>query len=309
MHSHNHHHPSLTLEDFIHSRNSLLYSLFLSICIVFIEIIGAVVSNSLALLSDAFHILTDISSHLISLFALWISSKPMSNRFTFGYGRIEILAAFANSMLLFLLCGFLVYHSIERFFNPVGIYTEKMLYFSIVALFFNVISTYILYRVSHFNINLKSAFLHSFGDMLGTTAVVIGSIVILLTGWVVFDYIITLIIVVIILKATIGIIKEVFYSLMEASPNIEKTKNMVQKINETLGYQGVTSYRHWFLTSKLECFDCQILIKNKNNWESLVPSIHRILKEDFGIHYASVEPVTKESSIVLETIQFNSKNF
>lgn len=295
----------LSKEEVVRSRNSLIISMLLSMVIFSLELYGAILSNSLALLSDAFHIITDILAHFISLIAIYFSLQKRTLRFNFGFLRFEILAAFLNSVLLLSMCFFLIKESIERMIYPGAIETDHMLAYSLMGLFLNSLSAIILFRVSHTSINLKSAYIHVLGDLLGTFAVVVGALIIKFTGLTWVDSIMSFFIVIIIGRATFYLLKETGSSLLEASPNADKLKDILEETKKKYPHTLVLDSKHWNLTAGVECINLRLLLKNKNQWESLTTGMHKLLKEDFGITHVSIEIVTKESRAVLDTIRTN----
>ncbi|WCL48122.1 cation diffusion facilitator family transporter [Leptospira sp. GIMC2001] len=302
------HYHFLTEKEAKRSKKSLLISLGISFFIFIVELYGAYQSNSIALLTDAFHIVTDMLAHVISLIAVSFSLRNRTIRFSFGFLRFEILAAFLNAILLILLCGFLLYESIERFIDPHEIHADSMLAFSLIGLFLNSISALILFTVSKTSINLKSAYFHVLGDLLGTVAVVIGAIIIRFTNLAWIDSVFSLLIILIIGRATYSLLKESLYSLLEASPNPHKLTHILSDIKSIPKVQKILSYHHWNLTSGVECVNLRLLIKDKKLWESVTTETHKLLKEEYGITHVNVELASKESSDVLDTIVVNHDN-
>jgi cobalt-zinc-cadmium efflux system protein len=298
----------LTEKESTIAKKSLVISMFLSASIFTIELYGAIQSNSLSLLSDSFHIITDFFAHFISLIAVNLSLRKRTFRFNFGFLRFEILAAFINSILLLLMCIFLVKESIHRIFDPSEIHVDKMLAYSLVGLFINSLSAYILFRVSKTSINLKSTYLHVLGDLLGTFAVVVGALIIRFTGAVWVDSLFSFVIIAIIARATYYLLKETTTALLEASPDTHKLEHILDDVTKNPKLSKILSFKHWSLTSGVECFNLRVLIKDKKSWESLTTELHKLLKEDHGITHAIIEIVTKESHAVLESIQINHKN-
>lgn len=295
----------LSKEEISKSRFSLLLSLGLSLFILVIELYGAYLSNSLALLSDAFHILTDITAHVVSLLALSLSLKMRSHKFNFGFIRFEILAAFFNSILLILMCFLLIKESVMRLLNPAEVEAHHMLVYSLIGLFMNALSAFILFRVSKTSINLKSAYIHVLGDLLGTVAVVIGAIIIQLTGYFWLDSIFSFVIVFIIARATFYLIRETGSSLLEASPSPHKLKEILDAIHKDIPQSKILDYKHWNLTVGVECINLKILMNDISQWESSILRIHEILKKEFGVTHVNIEPVTKKSKTELEKLTVN----
>jgi len=297
----------LSTKEFKKSKKSLLLSMGISFVIIFVEGFGAYQSKSLALLSDTFHIFMDLSAHVISFVAILLSMKSRTFKFPFGLIRVEILAAFLNSILLILLCFFLLNEAIQRILEARKVDSGPMLLFSLIGLFLNSLSAYILFQVSGLTINLKSAYLHALGDLLGTFSVVLGAILIRLTDQHWIDTLFSFLIVLIIGRAALSLLKESGLTLLDANPDPHRTEHILADIQKKCIDAAVLDWRHWGLTSGVECFECRILIRTKEKWESVVTQIHQILKEEYGITHACIEPVTKESKAVLDTIHTDWK--
>ena len=186
-HKHSHKHGTTT-------ESRLWISIFLNLAITIAEFIGGILSNSLALLSDALHNLSDTASLGISLIARKISKKSPDAQKTFGYKRAEIIAAFINLVALVIIAFFLIKEGIERFFDPQIIDGGIMLWVALVGLIGNVITAYLLHYDSKDNINIKSAYIHIFWDAISSVSVIIGGIIVWLYGLVIVDTIITLMI-------------------------------------------------------------------------------------------------------------------
>ncbi|MCC5816457.1 MAG: cation transporter [Leptospira sp.] len=295
----------LSEEEIAKSRFSLKISMLLSLIILGVELYGAYLSNSLALLSDAFHILTDLTAHIVSLSAIFLALKQRTHRFNFGFIRFEILAAFFNSILLIIMCIFLIKESVHRLLDPSEIEAHHMLHFSLVGLFMNSISAYILFKVSKTSINLKSTYIHVLGDLLGTVAVVVGALIIQFTGFFWMDSILSFFIVIIIARATFYLLKETGISLLEASPDSHKLEHILEDIQSNISNVKVLDYKHWNLTAGVECINLKILIHDKTIWETKITELHKLLKIEYGITYVNIEPVSKETQPVLESISVN----
>ena len=209
--SHGHHHTEP-------NKKNLLISVLLNATITIAEFIGGLLSNSLALLSDAVHNLSDTLAIIISYIAMIIGKKDSTTKNTFGYKRIEILAALFNAVVLIVISVYLFYEAYQRFLNPEPIKSTLMFIVAIIGFLGNIISVLLLHRDSSHNLNIRAAYLHLIGDTLSSVGVIIGSILIYYRNITWIDPVLTILIGLVIIKATWGIIKETIEILMQASP-------------------------------------------------------------------------------------------
>ncbi|NCN09557.1 MAG: cation transporter [Leptospira sp.] len=295
----------LSHEESKNSKKSLLISMGISILIFIVEIYGAYKSNSLSLLTDAFHIVTDILAHTISLIAVNVSLKNRTMKYTFGFLRVEIIAAFINAILLVLLCGFLLVETFERIMETHTIHANEMLAYSLIGLFLNSLSALVLFNVSKTSINLKSAYIHVLGDLLGTVSVVVGAILIRIfeVEWI--DTFFSFFIIVIIGRATYGLIKDSIKSLMESSPDTHKLEHILSDIRANPKLSKILSFHHWSLTNGVECINLRLLLKEKSSWEVVITGTHKLLKEKYGITHVNIETATKESDALIKSLKIN----
>lgn len=173
-----------------------------------IEVVVGFISNSLALLSDAAHMLTDVGGQALALFAIWMTSKPRNNRKTYGYYRTEIFSALINALVLIFISGFILYEAWQRFKEPPAVAGIPMLIVAFCGLIINLIGMKILKAGSKESINIKGAFLEVVSDMLSSVAVIIAGIIILATGWLYIDPIMSALIGLFILPRTYNLLKE-----------------------------------------------------------------------------------------------------
>lgn len=295
----------LSHEESKNSKKSLLISMGISILIFIVEIYGAYKSNSLSLLTDAFHIVTDILAHTISLIAVNVSLKNRTMKYTFGFLRVEIIAAFINAILLVLLCGFLLFETFERIMETHTIHANEMLAYSLIGLFLNSLSALVLFNVSKTSINLKSAYIHVLGDLLGTVSVVVGAILIRIfeVEWI--DTFFSFFIILIIGRATYGLIKDSIKSLMESSPDTHKLEHILSDIRTNPKLSKILSFHHWSLTNGVECINLRLLLKEKSSWEVVITGTHKLLKEKYGITHVNIETATKESDALIKSLKIN----
>ena len=225
-----------------------------------VEVIVGVISNSLALLSDAAHMLTDVGGQALALFAIWMSSKPRNNRKTYGYYRTEIFSALINALVLIFISGYILFEAWQRFKEPPAVAGIPMLIVAVCGLIINLIAMKILKAGSKESINIKGAFLEVVSDMLSSVAVIIAGIIILVTGWLYIDPIMSALIGVFILPRTYNLLKESVDILLEGVPK-DVDYNAVEKF--IAGKPGVLSVHDlhiWTLTSGINALSVHIIM-------------------------------------------------
>lgn len=287
-HTHSHHHFEESREG---NKKGLIIALLITAAIMFLEFFGGLLTNSLALLSDSGHMLSDASSLLLSLIAIWFASKPPSANKTYGFYRFEILAALFNGITLFIVAGFIVWEAFERFFEPPTVASGSMMMIASIGLLANLISAWVLMRKGDVknNVNLRSAYLHILSDALGSVGAILAGMVMLLFNWYIADPIISVVVALLILKSAWGIIQHSVHILMEGTPltiNQEEVKTALEGIN---GVINVHDLHIWTITSGLDSLSCHILIQDdKNNQEILQQAINTI-KDTFKIEHTTIQ--------------------
>ncbi|MGF1671304.1 MAG: cation diffusion facilitator family transporter [Balneolaceae bacterium] len=282
-HSHKHKHDS--------TENRLWISIFLNLGITIAEVIGGILSNSLALISDALHNLSDTTSLGISLIARKISKRSPNRQKTFGYKRAEIIAAFINLVTLVFIALFLIKEAVERFFDPQPVIGSIMLWVAVAGLAGNVITAILLYRDSKTNINIKSAYVHIFWDAISSVAVIIGGIIIWLYGLYVVDTIITVLISVYILYHSFHLLKETIDILMESTPDdieISEIEHSIETIPHVLDAHHV---HVWNLNEEHRLLECHVKIDRSkaDDLEKIKSDIKNLLMKKFSINHSTLE--------------------
>ena len=282
-----HHHSTSGI-----SERNLLAAVILNFTISLAEIIGGIVSNSLALLSDAIHNLGDGLAVLLAYIAHRISKRESNQRKTFGYKRIEILAAFFNSIVLVAICIFLIWEAVERFQDPAPI--KGIIMFSVagVGLLANLIAVVLLQSDSKKNINIRAAYLHLLGDTLSSVVVIVGGILIwkLDVYWI--DPAITILISLYILKETYLLLKDSFDILMQSSPrelNLDDIKREVEKLD---GVKNIHHVHAWSLNDQQVHFEGHIDLDADmpvSATDALKSKIRKLLLDSFHIHHTTLE--------------------
>jgi cobalt-zinc-cadmium efflux system protein len=293
-HGHNHDHDH---GDVFHSHapiGKMKLAFFLTLIILVVELVGGFISHSLALLSDAGHVLTDIAAIGLSWYAMHQSQKPASEKFTYGYHRSGILAAFVNAMTLIVIAVVILYEAIDRFKNPQPVGSTWMFISASVGLIMNL---YLGLRLSkEENINVKSAVLHMIGDAIASAGVIVGGIIILFTGWDFVDPILSVLIAFLIAFGAWKIVKQTIGILMEGTPMGISLEEVMGKIRSVKGVLNVHDLHVWSITSGKNALSCHVVLNNQITFQEsqfILREIEHKLQHQ-GIGHATIQLESKE---------------
>lgn len=239
------------------SRLSL--SLFLTLAFVLFEAAAGVFSNSLALLTDAAHNLTDVIALGLSWFAIRLTSQPPNARKTYGYHRAGILVALLNSTTLVLISLGIFYEAYKRFISPPEVQSGVLIVVGLIAVMINLATALLVHRGSESDLNLRSAFVHLMGDVISTVGAVIAGVIIYFTGANWLDPLVSVLIGFLILYNAWGILRDAVDILLESTPRDVDLKKMVREIHEVEGVMGVHDLHVWSLTQNLRSMSAHIL--------------------------------------------------
>ena len=285
-HHHGHHHHG-------HSGNKqgLLIALCITASIMILEFVGGLWTNSLALLSDSGHMLSDAGSLVLSLTALWFAAKPSSAHKSYGFHRIEILAALFNAVTLFVIAGLIIWEAVGRFIDPPTVASGSMMLIACVGLAANLLSAWALMRKGdvHGNLNLRSAYLHILGDALGSVGAILAGGAMLVFGWYAADPIISIIVSLLILKGAWTVLKSTIHILMEGTPAAVSYGDVKHVLESIDGVINVHDLHIWTITSGLDSLSCHLLIADdRDSQVVLQQAIHQI-EERFQITHATIQ--------------------
>jgi len=291
-HSHAHDHG-----DVFHSHapiGKMKLAFFLTLIILVVELIGGIISHSLALLSDAGHVLTDIAAIGLSWYAMRQSEKPASEKFTFGYHRSGILAAFINAMTLIVIAVVILYEAIERFKNPQPVGSTWMFISASVGLMMNLYLGLGLRKED--NINVKSAVLHMIGDAMASAGVIIGGFIILFTGWDIIDPILSVLIAFLIATGAWKIVKQTIGILMEGTPKGISLKEITDKLQSVDGVVNVHDLHVWSITSGKNALSCHVVLNNQVSFQESQVILRKIEHEMVhqGIGHVTIQLENEE---------------
>lgn len=274
------------------SLSRLVFTILLNLLITAAQIVGGIISGSLALISDAIHNLSDSVSVILAWFAQVLSRKPYTLKSTFGYKRAEILAAFINALALIGISVYLVFEAVDRLINPKAVDANWMFWLGLLGLLANGISVLILEREKNKNINIKAAYLHLLGDALTSVAVITGAILIWLFDILWVDPIVTILISIYLFVHTLKLLKESVTILMQMAPAEINVSEIEQRLMKLPELKNIHHVHVWNLTDKLIHFECHLTVEKDIPVSETIPVIEKvkkILHDEFDIHHVTVQ--------------------
>ncbi|MEW6144756.1 MAG: cation diffusion facilitator family transporter [Thermodesulfobacteriota bacterium] len=275
-------------------KKSLTIVLALTACFMVVEAASGFYTGSLALLSDAAHMLTDVFALSLAYFALWFSVKPPTLTKTYGFYRAEILAALINGILLFVISGGIIVEAYERFKVPREVKSLEMTVVAITGLVLNLGSAYALSRYRSANLNIRGALYHVISDALGSAGAVIAGVVMLLTGWYYADSIISVLVSVLILRSAWVILRESVHILLEGTPRGMDLKAVQNTLCSHEGVLSVHDLHAWTLTQGFDALSAHLVVDDMRKSEELISDIKSQLSGKFHITHVTLQLETKE---------------
>lgn len=298
-HDHSHSHGHGHDHDHTHGANKkiLLISFFIITSYMVIEAIGGFITNSLALLSDAGHMLSDSISLGIALLAFVLGEKAVSQSKTFGYKRFEVLAAVVNGVTLILIALYIFYEAIERFANPPEVATTGMLIISVIGLLVNILVAWIMLRGgdTEGNLNMRGAFLHVISDMLGSVGAIVAALLIMFFGWGWADPLASVIVALLVLRSGYYVTKASVHVLMEGTPPNIEVETVIQAIEKTEGIISIHDLHIWSITSGLNALSCHAVVDRQltiADSEAMLQEIEHELQH-LGIAHVTIQMETQ----------------
>ncbi len=269
----------------------LLLILAFNVTLMILEAVGGIISGSLALLSDAGHMLTDSLAVFLSYLAIHWSRRPANHRKTFGYHRAEILVALANGVALSAIAGFIFYEAVLRFFHPQEIKTGVLLVIAAIGLAGNLFGLFILRGESHENLNMRSAFFHILADTLSSVGVIAGGVIIWFTGWYLVDSLIGVLIGGIVLRGAVDLVMESGEILLEATPRDIDTATLRREVEEIPGVEDLHDIHIWTIGSGMRALSAHVLTADISTRESqeIACRIRAVLADRFQIAHTTLE--------------------
>jgi len=254
-----------------------------------VEFFGALWSGSVALMADAFHMVTDSSALFLALAAQWLASRPPTLRQSYGNGRIEALAAFINALAMAALASWLSFKAIDRFWHPRAVTGDIVVLIGSLGLLVNILVAWLLSRDQK-SLNTKAALLHVLGDLLGSVAAILAGVVILFTGWTPIDSILSLLVCLLIFRATFILIKSAYGVLMDSVPQGIDLQLVGQALE---GYDTVSAVHNlhiWQSRPGYVVLTAHLEVTDLTQWSGLVGELQAMLHDRFGIDHATLQP-------------------
>ncbi len=255
-----------------------------------VEVGGGLLYSSLALLSDAWHMLTDLLSLLLCFLAGRMALRPPTLDKTFGYHRVEVLSALANGVSLIIVSLYIFYGAFERILYPHKVEVGGMLIIALIGLVANLVSMTFLSR-SIFNINVKSAFIHVVGDALSSVGVVVAGVIMFFTDWYIVDPIVSVVIGAVIVYSTSKMLREVIHILMEGTPSNMRLEDVVKTLRSVPGVVDVHDAHVWSITSYVHYLSAHVVV-NRNGYEDTGKTLNGLkdrIKERHGIRHTTIQ--------------------
>jgi cobalt-zinc-cadmium efflux system protein len=283
----NHHHSEQP--DKKDGRHRLTVALSITASWFVIELVGGLYANSLALLADAAHMLTDLAALGLSLFALKVSTRPATHQKTFGYLRAEILAALANGIFLILIGFYIFYESYKRFRQPPEVKSVPMLIIAATGLAANLVTASLLFRGRQENLNLRGAFLHVLGDTLGSIGAIVAGLLMMLRQWYLADPIVSTIVGALILYSSWELVSESVDILLEGTPRHLKISNILYDLGSIAGVVSVHDLHVWSITSDMTAMSCHVVLRQNEDSGAALSKLSNLMREKYGIEHATIQ--------------------
>jgi cobalt-zinc-cadmium efflux system protein len=275
-------------------RNRLAAVFLLAIGIFAVEVVGGLVTNSLALLADAAHMFTDVAGVGLALLAIWFAERPANRERTYGYLRLEILAAVANAVVLFGVAAFILFEAWQRLSEPPAVASGLMLAVALVGLGANAFSLYLLHDAQKASLTMRGAYLEVIGDLGGSAAVIVAAVVIGVTGWLQADAVASALIGLLILPRTYGLLREAVDVLLEATPKGIDLDDVRSHILEAPGVIDVHDLHAWTITSGLNVVSAHVVLEPGADAPAVLDELCRCLSGDFDIEHSTFQLETSD---------------
>jgi cobalt-zinc-cadmium efflux system protein len=281
-HAHGAHHHSHA------STRALRWALVVTGVLLVAEVVGGIVSNSLALLADAGHMLTDVGALALSLFVAWFSRQPSTPQKTYGYLRWEILAAFLNGGALLVISGLILWEAVMRLRAPEPVGSGVMLGVALLGLAVNLLSARMLHGHAHTSLNVRGAYLHVLGDLLGSVGVVAAAVVVRTTGWLAADPVASIVTTLLIVRGAWRLVRESVDVLLEAVPAHISISSVRERLESIGGVESVHDLHVWSVTSGLVAMSAHAVVPAAEDQQRVVEAATAAMKE-LGIGHVTVQ--------------------
>lgn len=288
-HTHDHDHAHSHVPAVIKHERPLWIAFALTFVVLLVEVAGGLLSNSLALLSDAAHMMTDVAALGVSLFAVRMSRRPADARRSYGYARMEAIGALINGSLLFVVAGYILWEALQRFRTPQEVASTGMLVVAVVGLVANLISMKLLAAGAGDSLNVKGAYLEVWSDMLGSLGVIAGAVLIHFTGWTWVDPIVAVLLGLWVLPRTWVLLRQAVHVLMQGVPagmDVERVRAVMLAVH---GVTAVHDLHIWALGSKEPILTAHIVFDAAHEADAVRAAVAEVLHERFAVEHATLQ--------------------
>ncbi len=289
-HDHSHSHDIKNIKE----KRALGIVLGLTFCFMIVEAVAGFYTGSLALLSDAGHMLTDVFALSLAFFAIWFSQKPPTSTKTFGFYRAEILAAFFNSLLLFAISGAILFEAYRRLLTPHEVKSLEMTIVAVIGLCVNLTAAYILFKFQSGNLNIKGALYHVLSDALGSVGAIIAGIIMITTKWYYADSLISILVSVLIIRGAWVLFRESTHILLEGTPKGIDLSAVQDCLCSHKRVISVHDLHAWTLTQGFEALSAHLVVENIDDSEDIISEIKQELSNKFEISHITLQLETQE---------------
>jgi cobalt-zinc-cadmium efflux system protein len=300
-------HPHLTKSERYDHRQQLLIVFIITFGYLVVEVIGGLLTHSLALLADAGHMLTDVGGLAITLFAMWFAERPPTLQKSYGYYRAEILGALVNAVMLIFVSLYILYEAYRRFIQPPEVLALPMMGVAVVGLIVNLVGMRLLHAGSQEDLNLKAAYLDALGDMLSSIGVILAALIMLTTGWYLADPLVSVGIGLFILPRTWSLLKQAVDILMEAVPEHLNLEEVGRAMASVEGVEEVHDLHIWTITSGRHALSAHVTISKLDAWPAIQKSLEDLLADRFQIDHTTLQ-VALKSGHRIEEIRYLKEN-
>lgn len=281
-HSHHHHRHAHGAE----APKLMIRAIGITVFFMIVELVGGWMANSLALISDAAHMLTDVGAMLLSLFALWVAKRPSTPTMSFGYHRAEILGALTSGLMIWLISGFLIYEAIVRIQSPPEVQGPIVFVVASIGLAANLFSMWMLHQAKEDNINIRAAYLHLLSDSLGSVGAIIAGAVLSITHWRPIDPIVTILFALLMLYSSWSLVKEAVGVLMESTPRHVDPTQVRNDLQGIVSVQEAHDLHIWSVSSGKLALSVHLISLET---ETVLRAANELLQVKYGIAHTTIQ--------------------
>lgn len=286
-HSALHHHAAHGGSGHGHVRK-LRIALAVTVVVLLAEVAGGFLSNSLALLADAGHMLTDVAALALSLFVSWFSMRPETPKRTFGYVRLEILAAFVNGAALLVISAFIAWEAFARLRAPQPVGGGLMLVIAVIGLLSNVIAAFTLHGASDASLNVRGAYLHVLSDLLGSVGTVAAAVIIRFTGWLPADPLVSILVTLLIVRGAWNLVRESVDVMLESTPAHISLGGVRAQLEAIPGVEAVHDLHVWTVASGVVAMSAHAIVREPERQQHVLEHAHDVMRL-FGIQHVTIQ--------------------